>query len=266
MDVSRKALAAALFMIVGLGLSWRALSQSLPAPSLRDTPHQARNSSPLFEEDHPYFTSSSRIIYDTEPTEETIEVVSERASSRVLEVAPDQLSGADSLPPDRLRSLARIFERHLAVVLSGSYDRWLEFIASLDRSFAGDPGEEGGRPVRAYFEANGTAYRLAPMSIEAIKIRPLYRDGRKIDYQRPPTIIRAMIRGPYVPPANPARSHTDVYEILTLMQMRAADDADEPDDMNVGFSYFWSEKESRWLPFQVHTYTDRSGRVLMYAY
>lgn len=265
MNIRGKELAAAAFLIVGVFVSWSALNRALPNASPKDKPHLVQDVSPLFEKDHPYYISSKEMEFEVQPSEDNLEAVTREAADKVERVANQQLSRARSLSEDRLSALARIFERHFQVVLSGSYDRWLAFIASLDVSFDGDPGEEGGPPTKEYFKLNATAYKMAPFSTNSIRIRALYHNGTKLKYKKSPTTLKAMVRGPYDPPENPSRYNVDVYEIIIQMQMRSGSDGDS-DNMNVGFAYYWSGERSRWMPYQIFSYNDRGGRLLMYAY
>jgi len=261
---------AVTFAVVGVALAFRALSRNLPAStpveggataSAGDPSDTATRSSnePSWTE---WYVPAAMMRFEVDPTAQTVESVASLAATRVREEA-EALPQDQSVDSHRLQRLIDRFERHFRIIIAADYDGWLDQV----RLLGGSPGKIGTAEVisRERFTAQADAFRLVPLSLESLRLRPLMINGRTIDYGPRPNIWgHALYRGDYGVPSDPEAASLDIYEILIPMQMRVTSGTDKP--MNVGFSYFWSAERDTWVPYELQFYTDQGGQFTMFVF
>ncbi len=265
---------AGAFMFIGVAFAFRALTRSLPQTS--SPPVSASTAAPRAgnsadeaatrPEWTQWYVPAAEMRFEVTPTETRLDSIVADAAS-LARKQHDSLPTDHRLEDDRLEALLERFRRHFRIILAGDYDGWIGQVVEL----GGSPdkttgvGDEPGFFPRERFVAQASAFRLAPLSLESLRVRPLMIAGEAIDHgPRPGIWGQALYRGEYGTPEDVESARLDVYEVLLPMKMLVDTGTDKP--MNVGFSYFWSEERATWVPYKMQFYTDQGGKFVMFVF
>jgi len=257
-----KVLFAVAILALGAVMLWIAVSSSRRSAPPPPETESSERASPEAPAPHPHLLTSAEMTFDARPTEATVDEVAEDAAERLIDLAESSLEGAASLDSARLYALAGAYERHLAAILSGDRDRWLAFIDSTGAAWASDAD----RPTREDVAA-AQAFRLAPISIADLALRPLHLAGEEVEH---PFFaggrLRPRLRGPYPAPADLASERIDVYEVILPAQVSSPRDSADGQKLNLAIAYWWSRERSRWIPFDMTAYKDGGATTVSFFF
>lgn len=195
------------------------------------------------------------ISFDSFPTEATTAGICKEASSRVLARASgDARSGVFSGP--RAQDLADALGERLLATLAPDWSRDVQAMIRRGASLSPEPPSSEQLKLLESGRARG---RLAPLSLDQLEVRVLYREGVRV---APPTaqegfrIATLTTRGPARMdiPDDPERARLDVVEVR--VPMRLADVQGVARDVLVGYQFGWNDRRRQWIPLANAVYCD----------
>lgn len=198
--------------------------------------------------------------FEIKPSPSNLVQIAESVHARVLE-AFDQLPSNHRLDARREELFAAAAERQLQIMLSGSYDLWLERVLE----FGPHPAETEDGSTRPNFrdewERHAAKLKFAPLSLQHLRIRPLRAQGQLIEYPRPRLFFMPMptVSAKYTRFTQEQLSSMDVYQIYFPLHYTSADETSPNVPIHIGIAFAWDRERGRWAPHEMICYSNGVG-------